>query len=261
MLPSFLKPYHTNFSNLIRIGRKSDGGYVIDRRVINKTSVIITCGLEAEWSFEKEFQKKNSKCKILAFDHTVNKKFWIKRFKKDFISFLLLKRIMPNQIINVFKYLEYKNFFSGGNKHYLKKIVPQNNDKVNQITISQAIGNNKNIVLKIDIEGDEYKVLNEINKNFNKINLVVIEFHNLQKNLKKIKSFIKKTKLKNIHININNYGKLDKKGIPSGIEMTLRNPKKFKIENKKTKRNYPITGLDYKNHKRGNDIKVVFDKK
>ena len=61
MLPSFLKPYHTNFSNLIRIGRKSDGGYVIDRRVINKTSVIITCGLEAEWSFEKEFQKKNSK--------------------------------------------------------------------------------------------------------------------------------------------------------------------------------------------------------
>ena len=58
MLPSFLKPYHTNFSNLIRIGRKSDGGYVIDRRVINKTSVIITCGLEAEWSFEKEFQKK-----------------------------------------------------------------------------------------------------------------------------------------------------------------------------------------------------------
>ena len=120
MLPSFLKPYHTNFSNLIRIGRKSDrnGGYVIDRRVINKTSVIITCGLEAEWSFEKEFQKKNSKCKILAFDHTVNKKFWIKRFKKDFISFLLLKRIMPNQIINVFKYLELKIFLVVLNYHY-----------------------------------------------------------------------------------------------------------------------------------------------
>ena len=64
MLPSFLKPYHTNFSNLIRIGRKSDGGYVIDRRVINKTSVIITCGLEAEWSFEKEFQKKIANVKF-----------------------------------------------------------------------------------------------------------------------------------------------------------------------------------------------------
>ena len=57
MLPNFLKPYHTALSNLIRLGRKSDGGYVIDKRVINKTRAIITCGLEAEWSFEKHFQK------------------------------------------------------------------------------------------------------------------------------------------------------------------------------------------------------------
>jgi hypothetical protein len=57
MLPNFLKPYQTNFSNLIRLGRKSDGGYVIDKRVINKTNVIIACGLEAEWSVESHFQK------------------------------------------------------------------------------------------------------------------------------------------------------------------------------------------------------------
>ena len=79
MLPSFLKPYHTDLSNLIRLGRKSDGGYVIDKRVIEKTSVIITCGLEAEWSFEKQFQEYNKNCKILAFDHTVDRQFWTKR--------------------------------------------------------------------------------------------------------------------------------------------------------------------------------------
>ena len=45
----------------------------------------------------------------------------------------------------------------------------------------EAIGTNKDIVLKVDIEGDEYMVLNEINKNFDKLNLVIIEFHNLQK--------------------------------------------------------------------------------
>ena len=70
MLPTFLKPYHTNLSNLIRLGRKSDGGYVIDKRVISKTKVVITCGLEAEWSFEKQFQSIIENCKILAFDHT-----------------------------------------------------------------------------------------------------------------------------------------------------------------------------------------------
>ena len=80
MVPTFLKPYHTDISNLIRLGRKSDGGYVIDKRVINKTKTIITCGLEAEWSFEKQFQKYNKNCQILAFDHTVDRKFWTKRF-------------------------------------------------------------------------------------------------------------------------------------------------------------------------------------
>ena len=95
MLPNFLKPYHTNFSNLIRLGRRSDGGYVIDKRVIKKTRIVITCGLEAEWSFERDFQQYNKNCKILAFDHTVNKKFWGDRFLKDFISLLLFRKIKP----------------------------------------------------------------------------------------------------------------------------------------------------------------------
>ncbi len=123
MLPSYLKPYHTNLSNLVRLGRKFDGGYVIDKRVIAKTKAIITCGLEAEWSFEKEFQKYNKQCKIIAFDHTVNKKFWITRFFKDFLNLLLLKKIKFYQIFDVFKYIEYLIFFSGKNDHYLKKIV------------------------------------------------------------------------------------------------------------------------------------------
>ena len=260
MLPTFLKPYHTDFSNLIRLGRKSDGGYVIDKRVIRKTRVVITCGLEAEWSFEKEFQKYNKNCKILAFDHTVNNKFWVNRFLKDFIYLLLLRKIKLYQILDVFKYLQYLCFFKGKNKHFLKKIVSTKTNRNNQITISEAIGDNKDIVLKVDIEGDEYKVLKEINKNFSKINLVIIEFHDLQKNLKKIKDFINKTKLRNIHINANNYETVDTNGIPKVIEMTLINPQKFKIKNYKTKRNYPIEGLDFKNHKRGPEIKIIFGK-
>ena len=260
MIPNYLKPFHTNISNLIRLGRKLDGGYVIDKRVINKTKAVITCGLESEWSFEDEFQKYNKNCKIVAFDHTVNKSFWLKRFKKDFISLLLLRKIKPNQIKDVFKYLNYLLFFKGKNQHHLKKIVFKKKDKSRDITIKEAIGENRDIVLKIDIEGDEYKILKDINRNVDKINLVIIEFHNLQKNLKTIKNFIKNTKLKNIHINANNYGMVDNLGIPQVIEMTLINPKKFKIKNKKTNRSYPIKGLDFKNRKRGEDIKIIFEK-
>ena len=156
--------------------------------------------------------------------------------------------------------MQYLTFFKGKNKHYLKKIVSKKTKQNNQITISEAIGDNKDIILKVDIEGDEYKILKEINKNFNKLNLVIIEFHDLQKNLKKIKDFINQTKLRNIHINANNYGMVDNKGIPQVIEMTLINPKKFKIKKQKTTRNYPVKGLDYKNYKRGPSIKIIFNK-
>ena len=186
MLPTFLKPYHTDSSNLVRLGRKSDGGYVIDKRVIRKTKAIITCGLEAEWSFEKHFQGYNKRCKILAFDHTTDKRFWINRFIKDLISLLMFKKIKLYQILDVFKFVQYLLFFSGQNKHFLKKLSPKKTNMDQQATITDAIGSNKNIVLKIDIEGDEYKVLDEVNKNLDKINLAIIEFHNV-KNLRKIK--------------------------------------------------------------------------
>ena len=87
---------------------------------------------------------------------------------------------------------------------------------------------------------------------------MIIEFHNLKKNLKKIKDFINKSKLRNIHINANNYGSVDNKGIPQVIEMTLINPKKFRIKKQKTTRNYPIKGLDYRNYKRGPEIQISF---
>jgi len=156
MIPSFLKPYHTNLSNLIRIGRESDGGYVIDKRVIYKTKTIITCGLEAEWSFEKEFQKFNNNCKIIAFDHTVTNKFWIKRFFKDFLYLLLLRKIKINQILDVFKFFEYLIFFGNKNKHYLKKIDPKRKDKDKYISITEAIGNNK-VKIVYFIEREKHK--------------------------------------------------------------------------------------------------------
>ena len=52
---------------------------------------------------------------------------------------------------------------------------------------------------------------------------------------------------------------VDENGIPQVIEMTFINPKRFEISNEITKRSYPIEGLDFKNHKRGPEIKLKFN--
>ena len=259
MLPRFLKPYHVKYSNLIRIGPKTDGGYVIDKRVLNKSNILLTCGLNDDWEFEKSFLRKKKDAKIQAFDHTVNRDFWLRRFKKDMVSLLLLKKLRISKILDVFKYIDYLLFFRNNKKHYEKKIVfKKENQK--EITITKILRNYKDVILKIDIEGDEYKILDDIKKNSKKINFLIIEFHQIHKNIKKLKKFLHKIDLKIIHIHANNYGGVDTNSDPKVIELSLLNAKKFKISSNYSKRDYPVINLDYKNFKRRDDVKIRFIK-
>ena len=257
MLPNTLKPFKSYRYNLLRVGPKKDGGYIIDKRIINKSKTIVTCGLNDDWEFEKNYLKINPETKVIAYDHTVNKKFWKERFKKDFLALILLKKININKILDVFKYIDYKFFFRK-NIHISKKVVLKKNSK-NEISIKEIIDKKKNIILKIDIEGDEYKLLNTINKEQSKINLLIIEFHNISKNISKIKKFLSNSKFKIIHIHANNYGGIDKLNNPNVIEVTLLNSKKFFVNKQKSKLKYPIVGLDFKNLKRRQDINIKFN--
>ena len=258
MLPKIFKPYKSIKKNLIRVGPNKDGGYIIDKRVIKQIKTIISCGLNDDWEFEKEFLKINPNCKILAYDHTVNKKFWKNRFKKDLISFFLLKKLSLKKILDIFKYIDYINFFKKNNKHFMKKVVLKNNNK-KEISIKTILKNQKNILLKIDIEGDEYKILNVVNENFKRIYLLIIEFHNIHRNMNKIKKFLNNSKLKLIHIHGNNYAGKNKNKDPNVLEFTMLNSKKFKIINNRSSFKYPIYGLDYKNFKRQKDIDLKFN--
>jgi hypothetical protein len=259
VLPKFLKPFHITKSYLIRIGPKTDGGYIVDKRIFNKTDTLITCGLNDDWEFEKSFLKKNKNSKIFAYDHTVTKEFWLSRFKKDIVSLLLLKKLKIDKILDVFKYIDYRLFFRNNKKHFEKKIVFR--EKSNEeTTIPKILNNHNKVVLKVDIEGDEYKILNDIKKNSKRIFFLLIEFHNVHKNLTKIRNFIRKSDLKIIHIHANNYGGIDKNGIPKVIELSMLNSKKIEMNRILSKRKYPIIDLDYKNFKRREDIKIEFNK-
>jgi len=195
----------------------------------------------------------------LAYDHTVNKKFWIERFKKDILHFFLFKKIRLRKIISIFKYYDYINFFKNKNKHYELKISNEN-IKNKEITINEILKDHDNLILKIDIEGDEYNILNQILKNSKKINALLIEFHDIQKNMHLIKKFIEQSnKLKLVHIHANNYPCIDKDIDPSVIELTFTNIEKIRFEQIITKKKYPIENLDYKNSHRKDDYTLKFE--
>ena len=58
MLPKILRPIKVN--DLIRIGNKFDGGYVITKSIFKKTKQLVTFGLFDEFSFEQDLKKKNT---------------------------------------------------------------------------------------------------------------------------------------------------------------------------------------------------------
>ncbi len=258
MLPEFLKPFHLENDHLTRIGPRLDGGYVVDKRLIHQTNVIITCGLNDDWEFEKNFLKSNKNCRVIAFDHTVDRKFWVNRFKKDIKHFFLLKKIRLRKILGIFKYLDYIKFFEEKNKHNILKISTENIDN-KEITISKILQDQDNVILKVDIEGDEYKILNEIISNSKKINSLIIEFHNIHQHMDSIREFIDNSEiLKLIHIHGNNFAGKNSDGDPNVLELTFININKIKLELIKTKKSYPLKNLDYKNTHRKDDFLLKF---
>ena len=220
MLEKFYKPL-VNVS-LTRIGSNQDGGYYLPNKIIKTSKKIISCGLGSDWSFEKNLQKKNKNIKIVFYDHSINFIFWV----KSTISYIYFFVRYRSNIKNVMIFFNYIEFFKHKNiKHEKLKVTKVNNLKKKEISLNQILKKELNdLILKIDIEGDEYFVLEDIVKHQKKINCLIIEFHNIDKNKKKIKTFLKSIEhLKNCNISPNNSVAADKNGDPLVVEIVFIN--------------------------------------
>jgi len=236
-------------SDLIRIGDNSDGGYIFNKKIIFKIHSCLSFGLGDNFSFEKELKKINSKIKIHIFDHTVNYKFWIRHF-----FYWLWKSIRYRKYLKFLNFVNYNLFFNFNNNVHYKYRIGTKNHSLTKI-INKLNLDPQNTLLKIDIDGDEYKIIDEIKK-FSFLGLI-IEFENSCINLKKIEKFIKDNKkLVLIHIHANNFSTVIEK-IPNSIELSFIN-KKFIKKKKINKNNYPIKNLDYPNNIMKKDVKLFF---
>ena len=234
---------------LIRIGKNNDGGYLVEHKSVLNTSVLISMGISADWSFEKNFYRLN-KIPISTFDASLNNLFWNSRIKKSFLKFLKLSFF--SFFKDIYLYIDYKFFFKKDIKHHAINIGNHTN-QLSYLEIIKEIKEDKKIFLKIDIEGGEYEILEDILKYQEKLEGLVIEFHNIQKNNLSIINFIKKINLEIVHIHPNNYSGVDGNLDPIDIEMSFaKEPKSISDINTLPHK------LDQKNYKRKEDISIKF---
>ena len=73
-LPKFFE--YKSSSDLTRIGKSHDGGYLVSEIDIQKSDFLISLGMSDDWSFEQDFVKRNN-VDVLAYDASIGVKFWI----------------------------------------------------------------------------------------------------------------------------------------------------------------------------------------
>jgi hypothetical protein len=104
----------------------------------------------------------------------------------------------------IFLYKDYKNFFKGDIFYFRSAI----GIGFKRIKLKEIFDRTKNasIFLKIDIEGSEYRILDEIIQLQDFICGLVIEFQDIDLHAEKILNFINNFKLKLVHVHGQNPG-------------------------------------------------------
>ncbi len=189
-----LLPYTTEF-DLIRLGENNDGGYLIPND-LSDISQNYSAGVGNLTKFEKDLEEKYSIISSMVDFNDVDKKLLPSRAK------------FQKKKIGISTYQENLSI----------------NDWLNE--------ESGEIILKMDIEGDEYLTLSSMSdENINKIRILVVELHDLRhlRNyffFKTFKNFI--SKLSNFfyvcHLHVNNASKItniDGYDVPDMLEVTL----------------------------------------
>jgi hypothetical protein len=254
-------------NDLIRVGRNYDGGYVISELLMNQSSLLLSFGINDDWSFEEDFYNKSG-IKCFGFDYSINNKTFLNRGLREVKYFLgdLIKRRTIN--LNRFKtakenFILQRKFNSFFKENIfvscgIDKTTHDNFKSLGDI-LSLYTNDQKNIFLKVDIEEFEFKIIDDIIKNKDRFHAFVMEVHNLHDLNNNFSQFLEKIEghFYVYHLHANNYGSIDKKdGFPNVIEISC--VRKDLIDNPiffNDLSHLPIENIDFPNNLLGLDFK------
>ena len=221
MLPKEFKPKASY--DLIRLGKNNDGGYLVESKSIEKTTALISMGIGKNWRFEEDFIA-HQDIVVNAYDYSVRGFFWPKFFIKRFLSVLIGRLNAPYHAVKI--YTKFMYFFRNKAVLFYEKIGAEEEGHTNLKKTLERI-KEKPVFLKIDIEGYEYQILDEIILNSELLCGIVIEFHKISDHIDEIRNFINNFELELVHVHPNN-NRVDDHDNPKAIEMSFaRDPEKL----------------------------------
>ena len=271
--------------DLIRIGNKGqDGGYVISRRQVDITKVLLGLGINYDWTFEEEFKSLNESTDLFCYDFSISKSIFLKKIISSLINVISInsytkeifnKRspipilIEPFLVIKTyfkfgsfFKPLKRNFFFQKGISDSSSAIFITAPEMFRAIPSFNDLAENS-VFVKMDIEESEYDILEDIIENSSKINGLTVEFHNLKHCWSNFNTLVQQLKkdFEIIHIHGNNSaGYISATEIPNLVEISFikRNLLTDEEINSINQQTYPLEVLDKPNLPDLPDLKLSF---
>jgi hypothetical protein len=245
--------------DLLRIGSPNDGGYVVPLRAVTAADGLLSFGLSHDWTFERDFKKRNPNAVVHCYDHTVTMLSVVDYSVGQLLRFLL--RLKASYLMNAFAALGYPFFFRGDRIHFRQRIWRDREDDA--ATIDDAFGRlpaGCQVFVKIDVEGSEYRVLDDLVGHAANIVALVIEFHDVDIVPSLFNSLVEKLKRRFyiVHIHGNNLGGVAPFHFPIAPEITFLNKRFFTSAPQPSSLSYPVAGLDAPNYPGVPDFKFEF---
>ena len=210
--------------DLIRVGNAYDGGYVIPDHIIREADFLLSFGISDDWSFEERFKELNPNVHIHAYDHTISKRDFQRGLQLSILRACVGRSSLTDLKMRYRLLKSYSSFFTGSVRHFQERIHSRL-DRPNDATLDKIFARtrSKRIFLKADIEGSEYRIVNDILKFRDRIAGMVIEFHDIeplrQVFVAAVKALLESFEI--VHLHANNCGGVARDGLPETLELTF----------------------------------------
>lgn len=251
-------------SDLVRVGRNADGGYLVPKDVLNDVTGCLSLGLGAEWSFEKHLLEiadgRVLPERIVFFDASISTLGLLKSMgymaRRTFYEIRLRKpkserkfrlEDLKRSLIALVLYVPTFKLAKARMRH-IRKFVTHEAKKKIEISFQDALGYREDpqkTIIKIDIEGGEWDLLREVSDvaKLADAPALIFEFHDTRRpEFLKVVSMIKEF-FWIAHIHGNTSDRATEAGMPLYLEMTFVN-KRYQPGNG-VRRRLPIDGLDF----------------
>lgn len=268
----FLKPLP--IKNKIRLGSKQDGGYVVYKKALDQTDVLMTYGVGWDVAFEEDFNILTGK-EVYMFDPTM--------FGKYMLDFKTLKKHLVNTKLPAATEYLHRVWKAWRKRKALKKkhvyfvnegiaAAPRAKYNTFEAHVKQFNLQDKRLLLKIDIENREYNIFGQpaIYQDLGPVNQLIIEIHNLKNRLRTVQQIIQqlRTDFELVHVHgVNSvptfvlYGPSPEEDIvvPDTIEVTFVKKGLIDPADVLSERIvYPVSGLDFPNDPGKKDLPLAF---